>query len=118
MKYHHLKKLASLGRRSAVRERIFLKTTGTFFLNKKVGQLAFHRNLTAIKRNLYEVPFYCVLTKLSNFNRKIKKFKKIWLMFVKKGLKYREWRNGILSDEKSDNYDNFRDGNHIVIILR
>ena len=39
--------------------------------------------------------FYCMLTKLSNFNGKIKKFKKLWLKFMKKGLKYRERRYGI-----------------------
>lgn len=50
------------------------------------------RNVFYYKTEPYEVPFLLVLTKLSNFNGKIKKFKKIWLKFMKKGLKYRERR--------------------------
>ncbi|ASS92627.1 hypothetical protein BS1321_00725 [Peribacillus simplex NBRC 15720 = DSM 1321] len=70
---------------------------GSGFQDKTVGKLTFLRNLTTVWRNLYEVPFYYLLTKLSKFNVKIKKFKKLWLMFMKIGLKYREWRNVILS---------------------
>lgn len=39
------------------------------------------------KTEPYEVPFLCMLTKLSNFYGKIKKIKKLWLKFMKKGLK-------------------------------
>lgn len=44
------------------------------------------------ERNLMRFRFYCMLTKLTNFNGKIKKIKKLWLKFMKKGLKYRERR--------------------------
>ncbi|TWD98235.1 hypothetical protein FB545_3783 [Peribacillus frigoritolerans] len=45
------------------------------------------RNVFYYKTEPYEVPFLCMLTKLSNFYGKIKKIKKLWLKFMKKGLK-------------------------------